>query len=141
MRLLATLALLLGACGPGGDGYTPPPTWDSEDLVGIWRIIPDDDYPIFIVEFSNEEWDILDMFSEVRVLRVWDVDWNPVSIFASHGDVTPKGVVDFSINFRNSPRPFAFYEGAMDEDKLGINGMVAFWGDQEKPVGFVAEKL
>jgi hypothetical protein len=37
--------------------------------------------------------------------------------------------------------PYAYFEGAMDEDKLGINGMVYFWGDEVKPIGFTAEKL
>tara|TARA_Y100000004_G_scaffold8003_1_gene8925 strand:- start:3498 stop:3923 length:426 start_codon:yes stop_codon:yes gene_type:complete len=141
MRLLATLCLLLGSCGSGGEGYTPPPTWDSEDLVGIWKLIPDDDYPTLIVEFSNDEWDILDLYSEVRVLRVWDEEWEQVRIFASHGDLTSEGIVDFSINFRDANAPFAYFEGAMEEDKLTINGMVYLWVEEEKPIGFVAEKL
>jgi len=141
VRLLATLALLLGACGPGGDGYTPPPTWDSEDLIGMWTIIPDDNHPVLIVEFQEDEWDLLDMYSEVRLRRVWDVEWNPIRILASHGDVTSKGIVDFGINFRDANISFAYLEGAMEEDKLTINGMLYYWGDEEKPVGFVAEKL
>ena len=141
MKLLITLALLLGACGPGGKGYTPPPTWDAADLIGLWNLIPDDNHPILIVEFVDEEWDIWDMYSEVRLRRVWDVEWNRIRIFASHGDVTSNGIVDFGINFRDAKMPYAYFEGAMDEDKLGMNGMVYFWGDDEKPVGFVAEKL
>tara|TARA_R100001082_G_C4336248_1_gene147927 strand:+ start:338 stop:763 length:426 start_codon:yes stop_codon:yes gene_type:complete len=141
MKLLTTLALLLGACGPGGKGYVPPPTWGAEDLIGMWTLIPDDNHPVLIVEFVDDEWDIWDMYSEVRLRRVWDVEWNRIRIFASHGDVTSKGIVDFGINFRDAKVPYAYFEGAMDEDKLGINGMVYFWGDEEKPVGFVAEKL
>ncbi len=141
MRLLVALVILLGACGPGGEGYTPPPTWESEDLIGMWTIIPDDNHLVLIVEFQEDEWDILDMYSEVRLRRVWDVEWNRIRIFASHGDVTGNGIVDFGINFRDAVMPYAYFEGAMDEDKLGINGMVYFWGDEVKPIGFTAEKL
>jgi len=141
VRLVTIIALLLGACGPGGEGYTPPPTWKSEDLIGMWTLIPDDNHPVLILEFQDDEWDIFNMYSEVRLRRVWDVEWNRIRIFASHGDVTNNGIVDFGINFRDAVMPYAYFEGAMDEDKLGINGMVYFWGDESKPIGFTAEKL
>jgi hypothetical protein len=141
MRLLATLALLLGACGSEGEDHTPPPTWDSEDLIGLWTLIPDDNHSILILEFVEDEWDILDMYSEVRLRRVWDTEWERIRIFASHGDVTPEGITDFSINFRDANMPFAYFEGVMDEDKLGIKGLIYFWGDEKKGTAFTAEKL
>ena len=142
MRLLATLALLLGACGPGGKGYTPPPTWEPRDLVGVWEVIPEERFPSLFVQFSNDIWDVVGMYSELHVIRVWDEEWEPIDIFASHGDLSSEGIVDFSIDFRGSyPWRFAYYEGAMEEDKLTINGITVFWGDEQKPVRFTAEKL
>ena len=146
MRLLATLLLLLGACGPGGKGYTPPPTWDSEDLVGLWKLIPEEDFtifPVLLVQFSNDIWDVVGMYSELRIVNVWDEEWTPIKTFASHGDITGEGIVDFSIDFREDyDWRFSYWEGAMEEDKLTLNGMAHFWGGEgPKLVMFTAEKL
>ena len=143
MKFLLSILLLVGACGPDSKGYVP--TWDSEDLVGFWRLTHTSDLgevDSIYVEFSDER----GSYFAIEVAHVWNSDWRRIGIRPSKGDITTDGMVEFNIDFKDYKWNFACYEGAMDENKLLITGVCTYWRGSDETVSenltiFVAERL
>jgi len=137
-KLTLILSLLLASCFDSGDNPTTPPpplTWENEDLAGVWEMAhhyltiegEEDVYYSFII-FEDEP--ILLYGNDVRVDAFYDSLWRWIPLLPSRGGVTPTGIVNFDLFFGSYFNDVSYYEGRMNRNKLYVQGVYEYFGEE-----------